>query len=81
MFRCQICQTVVPKRTATHKIVVESRPKEYAERGTHPRERRFSRSRFARPQKQEYDKGGAGTEIVQELSACPDCAAKYPRSA
>ena len=76
MFRCQICQTVVPPKTATQKLVVKSRPKEYAARGSDPRERRF-RSRFAPPVRQQYDKGGEGTEIVQELSVCPECARKY----
>ena len=76
MFRCQICQAVVPPKTATQKIVVKSRPKEYAARGSDPRERPYGR-RFAPQPRRPYDKGGEGTEIVQELAVCPECAKKY----
>ena len=76
MFRCQMCQQVVPAGTRSAKITVATRPRTYASRGADPAERRFRRGPAAR-KKTPYDKGGTGTEIVQELTVCPDCDAKH----
>ncbi len=77
MFRCQKCDTIVPAGTRTSKVVVATRPRTYDARGQDPSERR-GRGRFVRGKKvrkrKPYDKGGAGTEIVRELSVCPRCA-------
>ncbi len=77
MFRCQLCQTVVPAGTRTTKIVVATRKKFYSSRGSAPQMGgpRF-RGRRTEPAKP-YDKGGVGTEIVREASVCPDCALKH----
>jgi len=81
MFRCQKCGTVVAANVRSTKIVVASRPRTYEPRGQDPSERRgrvprFRRGRRVRKRKP-YDKGGQGTEIVRELSACPKCAAEF----
>ncbi|MCA9077438.1 MAG: hypothetical protein KDA93_20595 [Planctomycetaceae bacterium] len=79
MFRCQKCERIVPAGTRTNKVVVATRPRIYEPRGQDPSERR-GRSRFVRGRRvrkrKPYDKGGAGTEIVRELSVCPACAAE-----
>lgn len=80
MFRCQMCDTVVPPGTRSTKVVVATRSRTYEPRGQDPRERRGGRSFRGRrgPRKRKpYDKGGEGTEIVRELSACPSCAAEH----
>ena len=76
MFRCQLCQTVAPKGTRGQKLVISTRPKTYAAQESPAM--RFRRSpRGFRPR--EYtprDKGGEGSEIVQEILVCPKCAAE-----
>jgi hypothetical protein len=77
MFRCQICGQVAPAGMRASKIVVASRSRTYASVGSDRDNFRSNaprgRQRFRRPKK-EYDKGGHGTEIVQELMACASCA-------
>lgn len=79
MFRCQMCDTVVPAGTRSSKVVMATRTRVYEPRGQDPRERRGGRSfrgRRGPRKKKPYDKGGEGTEIVRELSVCPKCAAE-----
>lgn len=80
MFRCELCQTVVPPRQRATKIVLATRPRTYAQRGREVRER-FGRppmrGRGPVPKRPEYDKGGVGTEIVREATVCPRCAAEH----
>jgi len=75
MFHCQLCQGVVPPRTPSQRLVVQSRKKEYPFR--------FQANTFTRlndnGKRKEFhtdDPGGIGQEIVKELIVCPDCAAK-----
>ena len=78
MFRCQVCETIVPSGTRSHKIVVQTRKKIYEPRGTDPRERRrWGRGRGRTKKKQTFDKGGQGTEIVREIMVCPRCAESH----
>jgi len=80
MFRCQMCNAIVPAGTRSTKVVVATRERIYEPRGQDPRERRGGRGFRGRrgPRKRKpYDKGGRGVEIVRELSACPSCAALY----
>lgn len=78
MFRCELCQTVVPARQRSTKIVLKTRPRTYHSRGTEAREFRGRFPRRGMPRKQpEYDKGGVGSEIVQEATVCPRCAEKF----
>ncbi len=74
MFRCQICGQVAAPGTRATKVVVVSRAKVYAQRGGGDSNFR-GRGRFRAPKKP-IDAGGKGHEIVQELTACVDCAAK-----
>ena len=79
MFRCQMCDTIVPAGTRSTKVVVATRQKIYEPRGQDPRERRGGRSFRGRrgPRKRSpTTRGGTGTEIVRELSVCPSCAAE-----
>jgi hypothetical protein len=77
MFRCELCHAVVPPRTAATKIVLQTRPRSYGSRGTHPSEqRRWIRGRRVAPTLP-YDKGGQGHEIVREASVCPECARQH----
>ncbi len=81
MFRCELCQTVVPPRQRSTKIVLATRPRTYASRGTERRERpgRPPRGRFPQRKEAEYDKGGVGTEIVREAMVCPKCAEEHQK--
>ena len=70
MYRCQICNTVVPPGNPAHEIVVETRPAVYPHRP--------GANRFLRKHKIEKrdDRGGSGSEIVRTVIACPRCAAR-----
>jgi hypothetical protein len=73
MFRCQLCGTVVPPRTPSHRVVVQSRPKRYPYR---PRANSFFRWVKGKHKKLHTDDpGGSGTAIVREVRACAACAA------
>jgi hypothetical protein len=76
MYRCQICDRIVPPKTRQHKLTVATRPKVYPSRGPEPSERRRFRGR-GRPKAEPRDRGGSGFEIVQEVSVCPKCAAEH----
>lgn len=86
MFRCQLCQSVVPAGTRSTKVVLVTREKIYGERGGggHAaarggfRKRGGGGRRNSTPKK-DYDKGGQGTEIVREAMACPRCAEDHQR--
>ena len=74
MYRCELCQTIVPANRRSIKVVLKTRPRTYAPRGSE-RQERFRGFRGRRPRKQTpYDKGGVGTEIVQEAMVCQSCA-------
>ena len=79
MFRCELCHTVVPPRQRATKVVLATRQRVYASRGTERRERpgRPPRGRIPQRKEPEYDKGGVGTEIVREAMACPKCAEEH----
>jgi hypothetical protein len=77
LFRCQMCNTVVGKRVRTFKLVVQTRTKQFDSRGTLEAERPRWRSRSGPKKSAKFDKGGQGTEIVNELSVCPQCAEKH----
>ena len=76
MYRCQVCETVVPAGTRTHKVVVQTRAREYAARDDSP-QRGGPRGRGRNMKKKSYDRGGEGQEIVRELTVCPTCAEQY----
>ncbi|MEZ6065787.1 MAG: hypothetical protein R3B90_08790 [Planctomycetaceae bacterium] len=84
MYRCDQCSRVVPAGTRESRVVVETREKTYEPRGNRERERfrrggrRVTPGRKAR-RRQVFDKGGRGTEIVKEISVCPDCFAAMPK--
>jgi hypothetical protein len=75
MFRCELCDTIVPARTPATKIVLQTRPRTYEPRGGDRNERRGFRGRRGPRKRPPFDKGGVGTEIVREASVCPRCAA------
>jgi hypothetical protein len=75
MFRCPLCQRVVPPRTPAQRLVLRRRSKVYPYRS---RANTFVRTNEAGKRKEYHtdDPGGAGQEIVAEMTACPDCAAR-----
>jgi hypothetical protein len=79
VFRCQLCHSVVPPRTAGHRLVVRRRAKHYPYRSR--ANVIVRRPEPGKKPKKEYrdDPGGEGQEIVQELPVCPACAAKNGR--
>ncbi len=74
MYRCPLCQCVVPSRTPCHRVVLRRCPKEYPYR---PRANVVVVRSAGKKPRREYrdDPGGRGQEIVEEVLACPDCAA------
>jgi hypothetical protein len=72
MFRCDVCGSVAPPRTPCNRIIVETRPAEYPAR---PRAHWQPQCAGGKG-KWVDDPGGHGSEIVRELRACDDCAAK-----
>jgi hypothetical protein len=58
-FRCEICGKLQPARSAPHKVVTETRRKNYPER---------------RKGTKVIDYGGSGYETVSEVNACEKCA-------
>ncbi len=73
MFRCHFCQSLSAPRMARHTVVLETRDRTYAagarRRDTRPRN-------FRDQEEQPVDRGGQGKEIIKEVDACPQCAAK-----
>jgi hypothetical protein len=68
MFRCQLCQCVVPPRTPCQHVVVKRRSKEYPYRS---RANTFVRTNEPGKRKEYHtdDPGGGGQEAVQEVIA------------
>lgn len=67
MYRCQLCNAVVPPNTPAHRVVVETRPTEY------PSRPKAHSQRVGRKVKHFDDPGGAGYEISKEALACRSC--------
>lgn len=81
MFRCQRCGKIVPPRTRSHRVTIETRHKQYSpvERASKDRRRGGFRGRGpggpgGRGPGRTFDKGGEGFEIANELIVCPKCA-------
>jgi hypothetical protein len=79
MYRCELCGTVVPPRTACHRVVVAARARRYSARPQVNRVVRFEGTR--RKVIWTDDPGGEGPAIVREALACPGCAANHARPA
>ena len=75
MFRCQLCQCVVPPRTPCQHLVLKRRSKEYPYRS---RANSFLRTSDTGKRKEYHtdDPGGKGQEVVQEVIVCSACAAQ-----
>lgn len=74
MYRCQICNTVSPAATPSHKVTLESRPKEY------PSRPKACSMRVGRKLKSFDDPGGSGYEIAKEVMACRSCAEEHAKA-
>jgi hypothetical protein len=72
MYRCQLCGTVVPPHTPCHRLVVQTRPSRFPFRSDANRVVRLVNGK--RKEKRTDDPGGAGSQIVREVIACPRCA-------
>ena len=75
MFRCQLCQCIVPPRTPSQRLVLNWRRKEYPYRS---RANTFVRT-DEKGKRKEYhsdDPGGKGQEVAKEVIVCPTCAAQ-----
>jgi hypothetical protein len=73
MYRCESCHAIVGPRVRAHRIVVETRSKNYrfrlkANRPTRRRERDKSKEKYI------DDPGGVGVETAREKTICPSCA-------
>jgi hypothetical protein len=76
MFRCQMCQCVVPPLTPAHRLILSRRSKAYPHRSR--ANVVFRKRKDDRKPKKEYrdDPGGEGQEIVREVTICPTCAGR-----
>jgi hypothetical protein len=80
MFRCQLCQCVVPSGVPAQLLVLQRRQKKYPYRS---RANVVVRQRADdKKPKKEYvdDPGGEGLEIAREVTVCPTCAAGNGRA-
>lgn len=80
MFICQMCHTPVPPKTRCHKIVAQTRTKQYpVRRKAHPGyyEVNGQMRRSGRFSDRRDDSGGTGLETAKELSVCPKCAQEW----
>jgi hypothetical protein len=73
MYRCTLCNTVVPPGQRANRIVLETRPAEY------PSRPKAHAQRVGRKLKYFDDPGGAGYEIAREGLACRSCAEQHRR--
>jgi hypothetical protein len=75
MFRCQLCQCVVPHRTPCQRLTLVRRTRTYPYRS---RANTFVRTNDSGKRKDYHtdDPGGQGHEVVREVIACPACAAR-----
>ena len=76
MYRCDVCDRVVPANTPSNRITVETRAVEYPRRASV----HWIPPTDGGKGKWIDDPGGRGTEIVRELRACPACAAEITAS-
>jgi hypothetical protein len=70
MYRCEICKEVVPPRTPSHRVVVETREVRYPFRAD------ANVVVVKGKLEKRNDPGGIGREIVREVIVCPRCAGK-----
>lgn len=73
MYRCELCNTIVPAGVRANRVVVETRPAEY------PSRPKAHSQRVGRKVKNFDDPGGAGYEIAKEAFACKTCAERHER--
>jgi hypothetical protein len=75
MFRCQLCQSVVPPRTPRQHLVLKRRTKSYPYR---LEANTFFRINEKGKRKEQHrdDPGGKGEEVATEVIVCPTCAAQ-----
>jgi hypothetical protein len=75
MFRCQLCECIVPPRTSCQRLVLNWRSKEYPYRA---RANTFVRTDEKGKRKEHHsdDPGGNGKEVAKEVIVCPTCAAQ-----
>src|SRR5262249_53262718 len=78
MFRCQLCQCVVPPQTPCQHLVLKRRSKAYPYRS---RANTFISTNEAGKRKEYHtdDPGGTGEEVVREVTTSPACATRTCR--
>lgn len=74
MYRCNLCQQVVPPRTPANRLVVETRERVFPHRSNAQHVKQAGKKK----KRTRDDPGGVGTQIVQEILVCPTCAAESP---
>jgi len=72
MFRCDVCGCVAPPRTPCNRITIETRPVEYPRRP----DAHWQLPKAGGQGKWVDHPGGIGTQIIREVRACLDCAAR-----
>lgn len=73
MYKCQICNTLVPAKTKATVIPIETRSRSYPHRVKANRAVRRPKGNIEYPN----DPGGKGYETVRQAHACPQCVIKY----
>ncbi len=71
MYRCELCNVVVPPGTRANRVVLETRPAEY------PSRPKAHKRRVGRKLKYFDDPGGAGFEIAREAVVCRVCYERF----
>ena len=72
MYKCQICQQIVPAKTKAQRVVMETHPRRYPSR--------LWANRGVKEKvgiRYPHDMGGLGYETVREVIVCPACAEQH----
>jgi len=71
MFKCEICEKIVPPSTPATRMTVKTQEALY------PSRKDANRYKAGRRYRTSDDRGGIGSQIVKEVMVCPRCAKEY----
>ncbi len=74
MYKCEICNQIVPPSTPASRISVKIRKTEY------PSKKKAHKFKEKRRIKIKDDPGGVGYQIASDILVCPRCAEKFGES-
>ncbi len=70
MYKCEICEKIAPPSVPSVKLTVKTRNTNY------PHRTKVNKFKITGRKKIRDDAGGSGSQIVNEITVCPDCASQ-----